>query len=671
MTAASASSARDAFARWQLGIAALLALGLVGAFAHEVLRSPAVPFLLAGDAPWIVAQTPLQTNGMLIDPAHPPLAFFERRFSGDAHAARVTLRVRALRDVTLFLNGQQILASDPERWKDVTELDVTDRIVPGDNVIFARVRNPDGNPALQLRIEGLAEPLVTDTRWPSAWEGDPVAHASLADDSFRHPESTELAAPLPSLRAKAIPLAAFAFLGAALFLLLRRRPDAAAWAPAVALVLVAVLWLLLLRRVVQVPAGVGFDAEAHVAYIEWLFAHRALPLPSDGAAMYHPPLAHAFSALLLGALGPLGLDTRVILALPPLAAGFGMVWVARAMARALVPGAAAVETAAILATGFLPMNLTIASCVSNEGPYAFLASLALLATVRALLRVRANLRDDVLLGVLLGAAALTKYSSLLWIPMLVGTLGLKRLVVERTRFARAISGAALSLALVIALAGWAYLRNWLLTGDPIVTSRTLPGVVWWQLPGFHTAAFFTRFGDSFAAPWFSGFYSFWDSLYTTFWGDGLLSGAVSPRVAVRRWNYPWMASVFVLALPATLLLGAGWIETARRSLAAPGLGRRVAFSLLFVLPPILFAPLLSGNLRYPYWSLAKSFYALAITPSVGLIGALGFARLDTLLQRAPAATRCHPLRVGNRVPRSDCVQLRRVTLADLHSIGIS
>jgi hypothetical protein len=100
-----------------------------------------------------------------------------------------------------------------------------------------------------------------------------------------------------------------------------------------------------------------------------------------------------------------------------------------------------------------------------------------------------------------------------------------------------------------------------------------------------------------------------------------------------------MAAVFVLALPATLLLGAGWIETARRSLAGTERGRRVAFSLLFVLPPILFATLLSANLRYPYWSLAKSFYLLALTPSVGLTGALGFARLDAQLQRAPAAIR--------------------------------
>ena len=643
MQAAPDSRVKDVFARWQLRIAALLAFGFAGVVAHDVLRSPSVPMLL-GDTPWIVAQTPLQTNGMEIDLSHPPLAFFERRFSGDGHAERVTLRVRALREATLFLNREQLpLASDPAQWKEVAVLDVTSRIAPGENVLFVRVRNPDGNPALQLRIDGLAEPLVSDTRWPSAWEGDPVAYATLAEDSIRHPESALLPAPLPSLRAKAIPLACFAAIGAALFLILRRQPRAAAWAPTAALALVTLFWILLFGRALRVPAEVGFDAAAHIEYVEWLLAHRTLAQPGAGAAMYHPPLAFALMALLLGVLRPLGVEGRTILALLPLASGLGMVWVARAMSRALLPGAPWLEAAAIIGTGFLPMNLTIASCVSNEAPYALLTSLALLVTLQALLRERASLRDDLLLGVLLGAAALTKYSSLLWVPLLLGALAIKRWVVERTTLVRAISGGARGLAVVIALAGWVYLRNYELTGDPLVTNRNaIPGRVWWQLPGFHTVVYFTRFGEALVNPWFSGFYSFWDALYTTFWGDGLLSGAVSPRVAVRRWNYTWMAGVFVLALPATLLLGVGWLEIARRSLDGPGWGRRIGFSLLAVLPPILLVTILTVNLHYPYWSLGKAFYALAITPIVGVIGALGFVRLDAALARAPLAIRTLP-----------------------------
>ena len=644
MPVAPASRGTDVLARWQIAATALLLLGIAGVVAFQVLRSPEVPFLTAGDAPWIVAQTPLQTNGMELDAAQPPRSLFERRFSGAGRSERVTLHVRALRTFELSLNGQLVPAtSDPARWKDVAVIDVTSRIIPGENVLVARVTNPAGNPAVQIRIEGLAEPIVTDTRWPSAWEGDPVAYAAVAQDSLRHPESAALPATFASLRAKALPLALFAAIGATLFVALLRRPRAAQWAPAAALALVAVFWLLLFGQVLRTPADVGFDAAAHLQYIEWLVTHRALPPPGAGSAMYHAPLFHALAALLLALLRPLGASDHFALALLPLAAGLGMVWVARGMARALLPGAPWIEAAAILATGFLPMNLTLASCVSNEAPYALLASLALLVTVRALVRERTSLRDDALIGLLLGAAALTKYSALLWVPLLLGALALKRLLVERTPVARAALRGALGLALVVVLAGWVYARNYALSGDPLVWNlNATPGKSWWQLPGFHTAAYFTRFGEALVLPWFSSFHSFWDALYSTFWGDGLLSGAVSPGSAARRWDTTWMAAVFLLAAPATLLLAAGWIDAARRSLRGEALGARLAFSLLFALPPILFASVLSVNLHYPFWSVGKAFYALALAPTRGLLGALGFAQLDALLGRAPLAFRALP-----------------------------
>lgn len=644
MPVAPALRRTDVLARWQIAATALLLFGIAGVVAFQVLRSPEVPFLRTGDAPWIVAQTPLQTNGMELDAAQPPRSLFERRFSGAGRSERVTLQVRALRTFELSLNGQLLsTASDPARWKDVATIDITPLVVPGENVLVARVTNPAGNPALQLRIEGLAEPIVTDTRWPSAWEGDPVAYAALAQDSLRHPESAELPATLPSLRAKALPLAIFAAIGAALFVVSRRRPHTAPWAPALALALVAAFWLLLFRNVLRTPADVGFDAAAHLQYIEWFVTHRALAPPGAGSATYHPPLFHALAALLLAAARSLGASDHFALALLPLASGFGMAWVARGMARALLPGAPWIEAAAILATGLLPMNVTLASCISNEAPYALLASLALLVTLRALVHEQASLRDDLLLGLLLGAAALTKYSALVWVPLLIGALGSKRLLVERTPVARATLRAGLTLALVLAIAGWVYLRNFEITGNALVTNLdATPGKSWWQLPGFHTAAYFARFGEVLVLPWFSSFHSFWDALYSTFWGDGLLSGALSPRVAVRRWNPEWTAVVFVLAVPASLLLAWGWIDALRRSLRGSAWGPRLAFSLLVALPPILFASVLSVNLHYPFWSVGKAFYALALAPTLGLLGALGFAQLDALLRRAPLAIRALP-----------------------------
>ena len=45
-------------------------------------------------------------------------------------------------------------------------------------------------------------------------------------------------------------------------------------------------------------------------------------------------------------------------------------------------------------------------------------------------------------------------------------------------------------------------------------------------------------------------------------------------------------------------------------------GRRLGYSLLVVMPPILLASIASVSLHYAFWSVAKSFYALALTPTV-------------------------------------------------------
>jgi hypothetical protein len=638
---------RRVFSRVQFLGAALLAAAIAGGLAYHALVSPESAFLVRREAPWIVAQTPLQTDGIAIDLAHPPTAFFARPFAGDAGNGPVVLHVRALREVELFLNQRALplAPADAASWRRARTLDLRPHLAPGENVVAARVRNPIGTPALQLWIEGLPERIETDARWVGAWEGDPPAYAVLAEDSVRHPEAAALALPWPSLARHAPLVALFAAAGGALFLALRRLPEEAARrAPAAALAVLAIFYALLLRHALQFPAGVGFDAHAHLAYVDWIAAHRALPHPREGSIMYHPPLYHAASALLLGALRGTGVSAHAVLLFLPLACGFGMAWIASATLRALAPGASWLAAGAALAAGLLPMNLVIASSPSNEGPSAFLASLALLVAVRALVRERASHRDDAWLGVVLGAAAATKYSGLLWIPVTIGSIFAKRVLVERSGLVRAALGAALAAGLAAALAGWVYARNFALAGDPLVWNLNVEaGRTWFQLPGFHTVDYYVRFGDALAAPWFASFHSFWDSLYTTLWGDGLLSGAASPRAATVRWNVEAMAAGFALAAPATVLLAVGWFASLRDALRGADLGRRLAASLLVALPPVFLALLASLSLRYPFWSAAKSFYALALTPTLAVLGALGFGALDAALaRRAPLAVRALP-----------------------------
>ena len=343
------------------------------------------------DAPWIVAPTPLQTNGIADRSRAPPTAFFARPFAaGATREARDVLHVRALREVELFLNERPF----PLEPADAAEVETRAHARPPAAWLAAgeerdrRARAEPGRAARAAALDRGSSRARRDRRALARRVGGRPASPtpSLAEDSFAipRPDRAPVAAafaratraarsrssPRPARRSSsrcgAAPARGAACTG--------RGARAASARPSIAS----------LRHVLRSRPRWASTRAAHRAYVDWIAAHRALPHPRDGSIMYHPPLYHAASALLLGVLRPIGAREHAILLLLPLACGFGMAWVAAATLRALAPGAPWLEAGAALAAGLLPMNLILASSVSNEGPSAFLASLALLVAVRAL-----------------------------------------------------------------------------------------------------------------------------------------------------------------------------------------------------------------------------------------------------------------------------------------------
>ncbi len=633
----------------QIFLALLFAFGAASRWGLAALRSPDAPFLWPDRTPWIWAAMPPVTNGILLDPARPVTTVFERRFAVDERRGPVRLQVRAMRDVVLSLNGSRVplAGRDAGRWKEPSVVDVTPLIVLGENLLHVEVRNPQGIGLLQLRLNGLAEPLETDERWLAAREGHPLAPAALADDEVRFGESTALPSPLAAVRQHAWALMTFAGAGMLGAALLQGRQGVAVKAPGVALAVVSLYWVWVFAvKIVHIPARSGFDAPEHLGYIVWLLREWTLPPAAAGFETYHPPLYHVLTALLVaaGRPAPASVSDRALLSLLPALSGLGMAFVAAAMTRCLAPDAPWMQAASAIAAGLLPSNLTLAASVSNELPHAFLASIAVLVTVRTLLKERATPSDDIVLGLLLAGGLLTKYTSLILVPTLIGVIVAKRILSESAPPSRVALGAARTVAVVLVLAGWVYVRNWILFGSPLVSNlNAVPGKMLWQYPGFHTISYFLHFGDAFTQPWFSGFHDFWDSVYTTFWGDGMLGRASGVGYMHGRWRYDWMAAVFVLALPATIFLVVGWIRAMIGALGDDTLGRRLALSLLVALPPLLLASLVSLSLHYPFWSSGKAFYALFLTPTFAYLGILGFDALNhSIARRAPLALRILP-----------------------------
>jgi hypothetical protein len=472
-------------------------------------------------------------------------------------------------------------------------------------------------------------------------DGDRLGAAMMADDTRRNLAARAVETPLEALvRLRNVLLGLFVA-GAVAFLAVRRTAGGMAPAvlPLAAFATACVAWLLLVAgKFVQIPLEVGFDARHHGLYVEFLRTNGSVPLATDGWSVYHPPLFYGIAAILqwLGesvagaAGGVIGMKAL------PFLAGLANVWVALALCRRLFPGAASKQFLATVFAAVLPMNLYSAAYFSNETFHALLAGLALLVAVDLLLEPATTTRRVLLLGSVLGLALLTKFTAVLVAAVIAFFVGCKLIAVERSgpaRLARLLAWFALPPLL---LAGWFYLRNVLLFGDPLIANwGHLPGETqkWWQQPGFHTAAFYLNFGDSFSHPYLSAFHSYWDSLYSTLWGDGGIAGRVNPKQRHGFWNYDFMSASYLVAIPASGFALAGALRSVMRALSDDDPGRRAAFSLITTLSYGVLFGLTYMSLRLPYFAQAKASYGLVVMPILSLFFADGFAWLDDAFAR--------------------------------------
>jgi hypothetical protein len=191
--------------------------------------------------------------------------------------------------------------------------------------------------------------------------------------------------------------------------------------------------------------------------------------------------------------------------------------------------------------------------------------------------------------------------------------------------------AAVAGGVAAAISGWYFVRNAIEIGRPIVGNWNLVynEVGWYQQPGYHTPSYYLRFGDVLTYPYFAGFHSFWDGMYSTFWGDGLVAGVLKLSHRHGLWSYDHMSMAYVLALPATgiVLAGIGAFCFSRESEAR----RRVALAFLGVCILAYGLAVLVMTLRLPFYAQAKSSYALSVVAPVSVAAAHSFAWLHAAL----------------------------------------
>jgi tetratricopeptide (TPR) repeat protein len=562
--------------------------------------------------------------------------------------ASASLSLRACRGHAVSINGQSVPLPTPDgNWKEPQTVDVSLRLRSGTNSLSVTVWNRVGPPALWLVVTGRDFVVKTDESWEASYAGSVWQPARLAtrpplvrpgnpcfggERSFAALERRWKFVVVLGLLAVGLTFGGRWWCKRAAAHQLPSRWRWAAEPSALLLAGIVVVWAFLFTYDLSfMPRSLGFDADGHLDYIQYIQAHRALPLADQGWEMHQPPLYYLLSAAVLDCfrLPAHSFDGLAMLRLLSLAIGLAHVALVFFSLRVLFPGETSKQTAGLTLAGFLPMQLYLTNYVTNETLAACLMSATLLFILKLLRAEQPDFRLYAAAGLSLGLALLTKVTAVVLAPFAVAALvycALRGSAVPGSLAAR--RGHRVLLLLVglgscLAVCGWHYFLVWRHFGNPLfVQTRWGFGVGWWQDPGYRTAAYFGQFGRSLTEPLFSGLFGFADGLYSTLWGDGLCGGAAT--LAFRPpWDYDLMSVGFLLALATSGLILLGLAVTAVK------LVRRLepCWLLLLSFGFALVLAVIHLNLAVPGYGEVKAFYGLGALVPLCALAAAGWGLL--------------------------------------------
>ena len=613
-------------------IVLLAAVGL-GALAWKVRHDPTWRFLPRdSQAEWILFPTPISP---LAYPVVDLDTIFRREFELTTQPRSARLEFLTSKRVEIQINGAAVLFPKTENWKTVSRVDVLASLRPGTNVIEAKVFNNSGPPALWvvLTADNATAALRTDGTWEASLAGSAWRPAALATD-LRLPRpgnplagGERLFEAMPRIWSTWLIMlvgAIAAYVAVNRVLQSRRRAGKPAvveltgWKAMMPVAALALLWCVLFwNNATLVSRDTGFDATAHVAYIQYVKERWALPLPTEGFEMFHPPLYYVMSAVALSLTGTSLTEASGLGVLRVLTMLFGIVHFGAVFfaLRLLFPRRLGPPLVGMGLAAFLPMHLYMSHYITNETLAAALDGVAIYIALRLILQTSVSVLGYMLLGVVLGAAMLTKVSAIFLVLPLLLVFATRNLAQRASAIGWLKTLGTMSVAF-FAVCGWHYIRTYMRFATPFVWSGA-GSIAWWQDPGYRTFADYIRFGRSLWDPFVSSRFRFWDGIYSTVWGDGLNGANIVQRPP---WNYNLMAGGYVLALAPTALIVIGFIAAVYRWVRRPA----AEIFLLVSFSAALLAALILLSLNSAAYSAVKGFYGLSALVPISFFAALGW-----------------------------------------------
>lgn len=551
----------------------LLIVSISVSFDFFILQNPKNSLLIKRNgAQWIFYNTPFQLK---LQPSKHLTIYFRKSFQLSQNVENLYFKFTAMKNVKIGIDDKQIFSSDSSlsyNWKDELSLKFPNDLEIGNHLLTVAVSNTFGPPAFMGYCEQIS--LKTNDKWEASIDGLNWVSAITAD-VYRSPNdcayesSNELSLPERFIRADKVFLQHLIFIlifimgSIVLYCLYDRNNNKIIQTPFLTVNRISILlWLLWaglsFNNISKLHLLQGMDAKAHYEYILYFANNWRQPLAHDGWQMFQSPLYYFVSALLYKFLLIFTTPETsfYLLRIIPLISGALQIEICRRMVRYVFPDRNDLQIIGVVIGSLLPMNIYISQYVGNEPLCALFTSIAILqALIYITTYPQSSKKVCVYIGIFVGLAILTKVTAILLVPVIVLLFFWKSFNTETHIIKNPnlfIGNCIIFLGVVISISGWYYLCNFFEMGHFFIggwdNSRAIQ---WWQNPGYRTPEQFMTFGYSLIYPVYSGVIGLWDSLYSTLWMDGFLSGACS--ISSRpHWNYNFLFVTIWLSLVLTI-----------------------------------------------------------------------------------------------------------------------
>ena len=629
------------FNRFQLAITGGIFLFSIFFFVYKAVFSADIPYIKNdSQAQWIVHPHKFFLGIERSTKEFPVTTRFQKDLKFIKGVEQPVIHIKAHKQAVLFVNNIEITTTNPDYWKKETSVNLSEYLKAGQNQIKIEVTAFPSRGILYAYISGLPYHWGTDSSWYSEKNGTQLARAVVADDTRSDFYNFSQQTTFQHFNSLTPSVILIFLICSVIYFLAHNKIKSKHYSslPKFFLLMIGFLWVFLFfKKMIHIPFQYGFDSYAHLAYTGYLLMHDSLPIPHNGWQFYQPPLFYIISALtiFLGK-GIIPLEYhQIILKLLPFACGLGTVVAIYKLTKILFPDSSLKAIFIVLFAGSLPMNIYISAYYTNEILTSFLLNFAIILSLKIFVEEQAKPVQILFLSIVLGFALLTKYTALPVYIIIFAFIGLKLFFQQNSSYRYSIYCLFLLFLIPAIIAGWFYFRNYFNYGNFLASHpefRQNSDIFgYWQYPGFHTLNYFLAFGEIFFKPIHAGVYSFWDGLYSTFWGDGFLGGQIANQH--KFWNYSYMFSTYLVAFPVMFILLFGFLKSLVCAVRSEDVSQRIQDSFLVCLVCVAVVILFYKTLLFGDYSSTKSFYCLFLLTPLSIFFAQGMEQIYSLLSK--------------------------------------